>query len=647
MRRNCFIPSLAVALALPVAAHAQRSQEDAVANADDAFGSSVGAEHTGIYSENDARGFSPKKAGNVRIEGIYFDQVSSVTGRLRESTAIRVGFAAETYPFQAPTGIVDHRFRPFPSKAGASLSFNRAPYWGSFSELDIRLPLSGDRVALTGGISYADQRMTDGSESFSWGVTVRPIVKLGGVEISPFYHKAWYPRGRPQALAVIGGDALPNLPPVRRNLGETWTRAKFTNYMMGTTIKAAISGGLSFRGGLFHSGGKRIKAFSDVYLLLDDTGRSNHFLIADPEQDVHSTSGEGLIAWRFVTGKVRHRLFAGFRARDRYTESGGSDVLVSPRQPTYGDFDSIPERPFAFSPVNAGRVKQSSILLGYTGRIDGLGSLNLGVQRARYRATNRDGSTGQISASRDDPWLYNMTLGIDFSRTLSLYIGTEKGLEDSGIAPNNAANANAQLPSTRSTQYEGGLRWKFHGGQLVVNAFQITKPYFSFDTANVFSEQGVERIRGIETSLSGHFGKRLNLLAGAVLMQPRVTGAGRDAGLLGERPAGTPTFYAKLDANYRTDILGGLTPTLSVTYTGNRAVSARPFGSLGGRQVMVPAHTTVDLGLREQFHIGKLPASFRLVLMNAFDAASWKIVAANTIVPEERRRFSLSLTADF
>ena len=47
------------------------------------------------------------------------------------------------------------------------------------------------------------------------------------------------------------------------------------------------------------------------------------------------------------------------------------------------------------------------------------------------------------------------------------------------------------------------------------------------------------------------------------------------------------------------------------------------------------------------FHLGKLPASFRFVLMNAFDAASWKIVAANTVVPEERRRFTLALTADF
>ena len=37
-----------------------------------------------------------------------------------------------------------------------------------------------------------------------------------------------------------------------------------------------------------------------------------------------------------------------------------------------------------------------------------------------------------------------------------------------------------------------------------------------------------------------------------------------------------PSLFARLDANYRTDIFGGLTPTLSIVYTGKRALGARP-----------------------------------------------------------------------
>ena len=47
------------------------------------------------------------------------------------------------------------------------------------------------------------------------------------------------------------------------------------------------------------------------------------------------------------------------------------------------------------------------------------------------------------------------------------------------------------------------------------------------------------------------------------------------------------------------------------------------------------------------FRIGATHASIRAVAQNVFDAASWKVVAANTLYPEERRRFTISLAADF
>ena len=634
--------SLIAMLAVPHLAHAQRAGENAVTNAADAFGTSVGTETTGIYSENDARGFSPKKAGNIRIDGIYFDQVSTLSGRLRDRTSIRVGFASEDFPFHAPTGIVDHKLRPMPVELGTSLGVQRTGFWGSIGEWDLRIPVVKEHIGLTGGMAYANARQTDGVSSLTWGITVRPIFRFGGVEIAPFFHHGEFPSGRPQPLVVVS-DTLPRLPPVRRYLGQNWENARLDNGSKGVTVKAQITPRLSLRGGLFYSTGSRVESFADIYAMLPGSDQARHFFIADPVQDVHSTSGEVQVAYRFSTGSWQHRLIAGYRGRNRYTESGGSSSHDFGTG-TFGEASTASQPDYHFTAVNAGRVKQSALLLGYTGRIEGVGSINLGLQRARYRATSTKGLTGEV---RDDPWLYNASLGIDLSRNLSVYLGSEKGLEDSGIAPDNAANANEQLPSARSTQYEGGVRWKFNGGQLVVSAFQITKPYFSFDLAKNYVQLGTVRHRGIETSLSGHFGRRLSLLVGAVLMQPRVSGPGRDSGLLGDRPAGTPSVYAKLDANYRMDLLGGLTPTLSVTYTGKRAVGSGPLPPPRSGQLMVPGYATVDLGVRERFKIGHVPASFRFVLQNAFDAATWKVVAANTLSVEERRRLTLSLAADF
>ncbi len=103
----------------------------------------------------------------------------------------------------------------------------------------------------------------------------------------------------------------------------------------------------------------------------------------------------------------------------------------------------------------------------------------------------------------------------------------------------------------------------------------ITKPYFSFDASGRFASLGTVRRRGIESSLVGRFGPRFSLLAGAVVMDPVVSGPGRTAGLVGPRPAGTPLVFVRIDANYRTDIFGGLTPTVSLVYTGSHAASSK------------------------------------------------------------------------
>jgi len=62
---------------------------------------------------------------------------------------------------------------------------------------------------------------------------------------------------------------------------------------------------------------------------------------------------------------------------------------------------------------------------------------------------------------------------------------------------------------------------------------------------------------------------------------------------------------------------------------------------------MTPAYFTLDLGLRHKFQIGSVPVSLRMMMSNIFDKKRWDVVAANTIQVENRRRMTLSLTADF
>ena len=60
-------------LLLPLTSLAQRVNENPVTAADDAFGTTVGSQAIGLYDTGKVRGFSPHDAGNLRIEGVYFD----------------------------------------------------------------------------------------------------------------------------------------------------------------------------------------------------------------------------------------------------------------------------------------------------------------------------------------------------------------------------------------------------------------------------------------------------------------------------------------------------------------------------------------------------------------------------------------------
>jgi len=632
--------------AAPGTALAQRAGENAVKGSDDAFGTTVGQESTGIYTDRNTRGFSPLDAGNVRIEGIYFDQVEILAGRLRRDTAIRVGFGAIDFPFVAPTGVVDHRFRPFPTEAGNSLNVTGYIPGGHIDEWDFRLPLLDGRLGLTGGIANANLKQGDGSKSVSWGLTLRPILRLGEVEFSPYAAVGEFADNYARPLAVVRDGYLPELPKRGKYLGQRWASGRKHHQNMGATLKARITDRLSFRGGYFYSMGDRLENYSEIYEVVAPDGLSNHYVIADPRHDIHSYSGEGQVALSLGDDHLRHRIFAGYRTRNRLTETGGSD-FVNVGQTVYGQIHRIDEpASFDFSAVNAGRVRQSSWMLGYVAQLQGVGHLNIGIQKARYRARSLDGSTGLIDRSRADPWLYNATLMIEATPTLSVYVASQRGLEDSGLAPENAANRGEQLPATKTTQYEGGVRWDFGKGKLVLSAFQISKPYFTFDAADNFVQLGKRRHRGVEASLTGHFGDRLDIVAGAVLTDPVVTGEARELGY-GKLPAGTPSLFGQLDANYRTDLLGGLVLTGGLHYTGKRAVTARKIEELGDRQLTLPGWMRVDLGLRHRFTLGGMDISARAVVQNVFDEKEWYVVAADVVYPEERRKLLVILTTDF
>ena len=120
---------------------AQRAGESAVTEAEDAFGVRVGNESIGLYGPYDARGFSPVQAGNVRIEGLYFDQQPPPNNRVVRGSAVHVGISAQSYPFPAPTGVADYMLRLPGDKAILSSVLTYGNYDSITVELDGQVPV--------------------------------------------------------------------------------------------------------------------------------------------------------------------------------------------------------------------------------------------------------------------------------------------------------------------------------------------------------------------------------------------------------------------------------------------------------------------------------------------------------------------------
>lgn len=144
---------------------AQRADENAVIGADDAFGRSIGAERIGLYNDQEVRGFSPILAGNVRLDGLYYDnQGGMISPRLVQGSTVRVGLTAQGYLFPAPTGVVDYGLRGGGPTQTLSVNLIAGPYESWAGEVDGNLPI-GNGLVVNFGLGSRHNEIAPGDVS--------------------------------------------------------------------------------------------------------------------------------------------------------------------------------------------------------------------------------------------------------------------------------------------------------------------------------------------------------------------------------------------------------------------------------------------------------------------------------------------------
>ena len=619
---------------------AQRTDDNAVTSAEDAFGKSVGDEQIGIYNPFDVRGFSPVNAGNVRIEGLFFDQQGNVTDRLLEGTTVHVGISAQGYAFPAPTGIADYSLRKPGKDLIASIGLNYGPFGGKSAEVDFQVPLIDTRLGLVAGAGFYRERSpfygTPKVASYAASLRYKPGKSF---EIQPFWSRIDVRDEESPSLIFTTGDFLPGRVRRDRFLGQKWSDSDLQLQTYGVVSKASLAG-FDIGFGLFRASIDSKQDRTDLLFATDRAGRvGQRIIVSDVGNSFASTSGELKLSRSVTEGNRRHSLHLTARGRRLQRLFGGS-VLVDLGRSQIGVTD------FRAEPVITGygaktrdKVNQKTFGLGYELRWKGIGELSLGAQKTDY-SKQVAAPLSAVATSKDKPWLYSATVALNLSDDVALYGGYVTGLEESDVAPNNAVNRNVSPPAIRTKQKDFGLRWAVSKKvTAVVGVFDVEKPYYNVDAVSVFRQLGTVRNRGIEFSLSGEVLPGVTLVVGSVYLDAKVSGDEVNRGVIGKRPLGTFRLHNIANLNWKLRWHEPLTLTARFESTSDRTAN-------GTNTFVIPARSVTSLGARYKLDVGKTPVLLRANVDNIFNKFGWNVGGGGFFIPNGARRYSLTLAAD-
>ena len=374
---KCVVIAAALAM-FPIAAHAQWASENVVTTAQDAFGTTIGDDSIGLYSSQEARGFSPKDAGNMRIEGLFYDQQGNFgyANQVGKSTTMRVGLSAQSYPFPAPTGIADIRLRLPGDQTILSVSSFYGPYGASYGgQVDLEMPLISKKLGAVFGVAgghneldfRADFHYVDFSGLLHW-------TPIDDTEIISFMQRSDAAGGESPPLIFTGGAFLP--PKIDRSVYAAPNFRHDRNRVqtnIGLIGRSVVFGNWRVQTGLFRSVNSLKNDFSILYTNTqpDDTADLN--IRSRPPPWLGSFSGEVRASGVFSDGLRRHTLHISAKGRAGKRLFGGEDTLSFGTSMIGVPIPLAKPTGFNFSTQSRDKIRHGTAGVSYVGQWTGVG----------------------------------------------------------------------------------------------------------------------------------------------------------------------------------------------------------------------------------------------------------------------------------
>jgi iron complex outermembrane recepter protein len=638
----------AIAVALftaPIAVvRAQHASDDPIASATDAFGLTLGLETIGLYGPGYVRGFNPQIAGNVRIEGLYFDQQGALSNRVVDGSTIRVGVSEVGYAFPSPTGIMDYDLRSTGNGTpSATVVASVGPFQARGGSIDAVVPFSNElRVPI--GASYGVSTQTPPSPNpgytsdiANFGATPewRPnewLTVRGIFDWTETSHALTLPS------VVMGGDYLPPQTP-RGYYGQNWAQARNLSENYGGIVTARLSGTWSLAAGVFRSISDNPVSYTDLFLNTQPDGMATHVMVGYPDQRAASTSGEARLTGHFATDAWRQDLIFLARGRDTLALYGGSD-LVSLGPAAIDQATQVSQPVFSFSTRTHDRTEIGSAGVAYRVQWQARADLAVGLQQEDYSKEVASPAV-PVAHLSDRPLRAYGTFAFALNERATAYAGYTQGLEDSGIAASSAENRGAILPDARTWQTDAGIRYLISPSvKVIAGVFEIEKPYFNIDLDNVDRKLGLQKASGFEWSLSGEIVKDLNVTAAVLWGNFKVIGADLGAEHIGSVALNQARVTATLNASYKLPMLPKVSADITVLHFG-------PYPASIDNEVQAPGETIIVLGARYRFRVFGAAATLRAEVQNLANTYFWNLTSSPEFSQFQPRAYFAYLTADF
>ncbi|WUR10936.1 TonB-dependent siderophore receptor [[Empedobacter] haloabium] len=570
------------------------------------------------------RGIAVENRTNYRLNGtLPIMNFAQVAMENKERVEVLKGATALYYGFTSPAGVVNFvtkraGARPVTSTAlavdangSAVASVDVARRFGAAGQVGVRVNAAGGTLGShMDGIGHGNRAFA--AVALDW--TASPRLRLKA-DVEYQRRRVTEQAGVMLPAAVAGVIALPHAVDARRAVGPDW--ALFATESANLQLRADYALGddwvLTVEGGHAETRRERnlaIFRFASAAALATGAGR-----IAGNSQhlDVDADMLRAELAGTVATGPLRHDVTFGLTRTDKgqapvyqATYTIPSQNLYDPRPVSHVPGTVIGAAPAA--PTTAaldsrdnGAYLVDRIALAPQWR------LVAGLRAARFQSDQggrryRVGRTTPLAALVWRP-----------AADVSLYASAAQGLEEGETAPTGSANQGERLAPGVSRQKEVGVRWRAPVGTLLQAAlFDIDRPGYYTNAANVFTADGAQRYRGLEASAQGRITPRLAWQLSGQLIDAEFQDVG--AAYDGKLPENTARRTASAFVSY--EVGAGLSVNGGAYYTGRRPVNDLDQAFLGGT-------TLFTLGARYAAPLAGRHVTWQLNVDNAADKRYW------------------------